>query len=259
MHGIRDSKCGGRPDQQAGLSLPQADTPSLVSVAGSRQQVRSVREMVVQSVPRVKYRVARYALLEMPAYQWPSDSVSQIQAFEARHGDAEAGALLLSAVLSVDALHYLGDVDALDDLSQETINGHAPHVVDVAHARWATGTCCTALDLCAASLGRVFCPTKGPKERALASFVNDQALLARLPVSARGWVQQVDADPAYRQIKEARNALTHARLPRRFSMPRQRLQLQVGATRFDVARVVTTSTLVATGHVCRLLKELPML
>src|SRR5438874_9903263 len=97
----------------------------------------------------------------MPACHWPEDPMHVIAQFEARHGNSESGALLLFAVWAVESLYYLGDLDQRLDPSQATIGEHSADVVDVAHARWATGTCITALDLCAAALGRALCAHAG--------------------------------------------------------------------------------------------------
>jgi len=93
----------------------------------------------------------------MLPYNWPVDYTNVIQEFETKYGAPEASALLSFAVWAVDSLYYLSHLDdEADYLHQRTIKGHRSDVVDVAHARWATTTCITALDLCAAGLGRVF-------------------------------------------------------------------------------------------------------
>ncbi len=169
----------------------------------------------------------------MPACHWRNDPVQDIAQFEARHGNPESGALLLFAVSAVDSLYYLGDVDRAIDPSQATVGDHVADVVDVAHARWATGTCITALDLCAAALGRALCAQTGTRELDIGDFDPDPErtqkraarLRANLPVQARRWIDNVLADPGYKQIKAARDSLTHARVSRHFTVPRQRLRL----------------------------------
>src|SRR5687768_12483399 len=106
----------------------------------------------------------------MPPHTWATDPVTLVQAFEARHAQREAGALLVWAAWSVDCLHYLDDVDGEYDRSRTVRGGHRPDVVDIAHVRWATGTCITALDLCAAGLGRTFCRQTSARELALPDF-----------------------------------------------------------------------------------------
>jgi hypothetical protein len=93
----------------------------------------------------------------MPPLEWPVDPIPVNQQFAPRRNCQEAGALLNFAVWTAESVTYLPDVDCRDDLSTPTINGHAAHVVDVAHTRWAVGSCITTLDLCAAALGRALC------------------------------------------------------------------------------------------------------
>jgi hypothetical protein len=198
----------------------------------------------------------------MPPFNGPHDPVEIIQSFDARHGVPAAGSLLLFAVWTVDSLYYLEDLDRADDLSQPTIRGHRPDVVDVAHARWATGGCATALDLGAAGLGRALAGHTGQNELDLASLRPNgkhRQLRARLPATAIGWVDTVLADPDYHEIRDARNLLTHAKLLRHFSLPRQRLRLDVGRRRIDVPTLVQQARDVATRNVTTLVSLLPQL
>jgi len=138
-------------------------------------------------------------------------------------------------------------------------------VVDVAHARWATGTCITALDLCAAALGRAFCAHTGTRELDIGSFDPERAAkrVARrrenLPAQARLWIDSVLKDPDYNQIKAARDSLTHKRIPRHLTCPRQRLRLQVEDNQLDVPTVIDRAKDVASKHVSRLVAILPEL
>jgi hypothetical protein len=194
----------------------------------------------------------------MPPFQWQNEPTATIIEFESRHGSPQAGALLLTAVGAVDSLYYLRDLDQGDDLSQPTINGHSPDIVDLAHARWATATCSTALDLCAAALGKVFCGHSGAHELKVPSF-NSPANRSKLPIAAGDWVDNLLQDTRYDQLKAIRNPLTHSKLPRRFYMPRERIRLQVGALFIDVPTIVNNSVQLATDHVCGLLGILPLL
>lgn len=186
-----------------------------------------------------------------------------IPQFEARHPNPESGALLLFAVWAVDSLYYLHDVDCALDPSQAMIGEHVADVVDVAHARWAVGTCITSLDLCAAALGRALCAHTGPHELAIGSFDRKNkratALRAKLPSPALQWIDNVLTDLGYHQIKEARDSLIHARLRRHFSIPRKRLSLKVGDNRVDVPTIVDRAKDVGTRHVLQLLAILPEL
>jgi hypothetical protein len=92
-----------------------------------------------------------------------SKRIEIISAFEARHADPEAGALLLWTTFCIESLAYLDDIDKV--FGESAVGGlHDPAVVDISHARWAPGTCVTALDLSSAALGRVFCSYKPGKE-----------------------------------------------------------------------------------------------
>jgi hypothetical protein len=106
----------------------------------------------------------------MPSYNWPVDPIKLIQHFEARHNSPKAGALFMWAVSTVDCLYYLDDIDHDFDSSRKPLEDHRRDIIDVAHARWATGSSITALDLCAAGLGRSFCANKGIHELDLEDF-----------------------------------------------------------------------------------------
>lgn len=204
----------------------------------------------------------------MPPIAWPSLSSNPIGAFEVRHHTPEGGALLTWAISSVDALHYLVDFDAAYNSSRLAPGGHSPDVVDVAHARWATSTSVTALDLCAAAFGRAYCGQVGPKELDLGSFSvsGGRKQLARrlsLPAAVQQWLRAVDADPLFAEVKTVRDALTHRRLPRRVyasvgtSHPNPRIDLQVGSSAKAVPQIILEACTVATSHVVALINILP--
>ena len=156
----------------------------------------------------------------MARYAWSVEPMDVISAFEKRHAQPDSGALLAWAALSVDSVHYLADIDKEFEARPEIAGDHSPDIADVAHARWATGTCITSLDLCAAALGRTFCGHTSARELALADFDPSKspkrasALLAKLPASARDWIKDVLGDPRYKEIKTARDWLTHSRVRR---------------------------------------------
>ncbi len=203
----------------------------------------------------------------MPPYNWPTDPMDAVRQSEARHKNPAAGALFAWAFWTVDCLHYLDDLDFAYNASPTGSLGHKPDVVDVAHARWATGTCITALDLCAAGLARAFCSHAGPKELDLGDFDpgvsrNAPKTRALLPAAALNWVDTVLADPDYNTVKSARDWLTHSRLPRHFVMaaggPPQRLSLELpGAVRLPVRQLVELARDLATRHVTAFLTVLP--
>jgi hypothetical protein len=76
----------------------------------------------------------------MPPFTWTSEPIGLIQSFETRHKNPLAGALFAWAAWAVESLHYLDDIDSEYDASHTVIGAHPPDVVDVAHARWATGS-----------------------------------------------------------------------------------------------------------------------
>ncbi len=143
----------------------------------------------------------------MPPFNWRVDPTELIKSFEDRHQNPASGALFFWAVWAVDSLHYLDDIDRTYDTTPTTIADHRPDVVDVAHARWATATSITALDLCAAGLGRAFCQHQRKNDLALKKFApntpSNQARRAKLPPTARKWVDAVHADPQYKTIKRS--------------------------------------------------------
>lgn len=139
----------------------------------------------------------------MPPHTWATDAMRVAQTLEAKViGSEEAGALIAHAAWCVDALHYQLDLDARS--RAESSLGHNADTADVAHVRWATSTAITALDLCAAALGRVYCGVTGPHEHDLRTFDEAsrdakraraaRAAMAALPVSASAWVRAVLAD-----------------------------------------------------------------
>lgn len=205
----------------------------------------------------------------MPPLKWTREPTELIRLFETRHYTPASGALFSWAAWAVEGLHYLDDIDRAYDCSHATIGGHSRDVVDVAHARWATATCITALDLCAAGLGHAFCGHKRTLELDIGYFdpsgkpsKQKVALRAKLPPPARQWVDDVCADPKYRQLKDARDWLTHSRVKRHFTLaaggPPQRLQLEL-ATKVEVRQLVEGAWDFATRHVSAFLELLPRL
>jgi hypothetical protein len=205
----------------------------------------------------------------MPPFSWATDPHIVIQNFEKRRGGPEAGALFAWATVCVQSLHYLDDIDEAHDRSSQVPGGHHPDHVAVAHARWATSTSITALDLCAAGLGRAFCIYNGWREFDLRDLgatkpKDRQAACQRaLPELAIQWVQDVLADDDYKKIELARHSLTHSRLPQHFYLvvggPHRRQELQVEAQKLTVRHIVETSKNVAVRHVSSFIDLLPKL
>lgn len=173
------------------------------------------------------------------------------------------------AVSAVDALYYLAEIDASYDSSRSVLGKHHPDVIDIAHARWAAGTSMTALDLCAAALGRAICKHTKEKELDLGRFEcarkKKQELFCNLPKEAVQWLERVLDDPGLKKLKDVRHPLTHRKLPRHLfasidsSGPDERLELQVGANRVRVADLVVEFRDLATTHVAALIQILPNL
>lgn len=195
----------------------------------------------------------------------PSNPVGD---FETRHRTPEGGALLAWALSCVEALHYLVDFDATYDATRLMPGEHSGAVIDVAHARWATGTSVTALDLCAAAFGRAYCKHAGPIELDLGSFLTSGSKKQRsrwsaLPAGAQQWLTAVNTDPAFAELKAVRDALTHRRLPRRIyasvgsPLPDPRLDIQVGSSLKPVGQIVLEACKVSTEHVVALIAILP--
>jgi hypothetical protein len=187
----------------------------------------------------------------MPPYNWAVDPVQLVQSFESKHNNPVAGALFAWAVWTVDCLYYLDDLDEAFDRSRAPIAQHRPDVVDVAHARWATGTSITSLDLCAAGLGHAFCGNTGTHEFDIGDI--NAARKAQLPPEAQQWFDRVIADPQYNIVKSARDWLTHSRVSRHSaiggaSLP-ERLKLQFGPSRLPVRDLVLVARDLATRHV----------
>ena len=203
----------------------------------------------------------RVKIVEMPPVNWPIEPVTTVNEFATRHGLAHHSGLILHGVWAVDSLHYLAEIDAQDDLSNETILGYPPDRVDVAHVRWATGTCITALDLCAAGLGRIFCGHTATKELAVSDFAPKVKrkidYRAMLPAPALKWLDELLGDDDYVKVKDVRNALTHGLIRRHFKMPRQRLDIQVRDVRLDVPTIVAISRDTAQAQIGKLLDILP--
>lgn len=196
----------------------------------------------------------------MSAFEWKTDSVSVIQAFEVRHPNGEAGALVLWAINCVDTLHYLDDLRHVVNRSHALSAEHTPDLIDVAHVRWATVTSITALDLCAASLGRVFCGHAGDQELDVRFFTtrNDApARRARLPPPALAWVDALQSDDDYRTILDARHCLTHRRPVRHLRMSGP-MSLDVGhGAPMTVEELVDRARDLAARHVVSFLDQLP--
>lgn len=210
----------------------------------------------------------------MSVLNWPTEPIELIRAFEIRHNNPASGALFSWAVWEVESLQYLDDIDRAYDASRTVVGAHRPDVVDVAHARWATGTSISALDLCAAGLGRTFCSHREVREFALAYFdpqphgrrehkENIHRRRAQLPLQAKQWVDDVFKDSQYTVVKGARDWLTHSRVTRHFTLatrePDPRLELELDETRLPVRKLIEHARDLATRHVIHFMQILPQI
>jgi hypothetical protein len=197
----------------------------------------------------------------MPPVNWAMEPSVIVSDFAMRHGHPHHAGLILHGVWAVDGLHYLAELDLEDDLSTDTIRGYPPDRVDVAHVRWATATCVTALDLCAAGIGRILCGHMGIKELAATHFARrddgNGKHRGALPPLILNWFDELFNDAGYMKVKRVRDALTHGLVRRHFKMPRERLDIQVRNVRMDAPSIVTISRDTAERQISELLAVLP--
>ncbi len=210
----------------------------------------------------------------MPPFAWSRDPMVVIKEFEERYKSDWAGPCFLFAISSAESLHYLHDIDLAYETCYVSVGNHRADVVDVAHARWATSSCISVLDLCAAGLGHAFCSNLSGYELDLGCFdakrtanwetnnADKQRLdwQKEIPPSALQWVRNVLDDVDYGEIKKLRNALIHSRLNRHFRMslggPPQRLKLEGKSKQWEVPQIVQVARDVATTHVSKFLEVL---
>src|SRR4051812_1807307 len=107
----------------------------------------------------------------MPTITWPKTPGDIVAAFEQRRPNrGDTGALMMWATFTVEGIYYLSDLDDAYRAGSVSSLGHQPETIEISHIRWAAGTAITALDLCAAALGREFCECNGPHEYSLRNF-----------------------------------------------------------------------------------------
>jgi hypothetical protein len=101
---------------------------------------------------------------------WPHKNPETVdQQFNVRHSGA--GMTLTNsfmwAVWAAAGSDYLEKLDALHPAGP--VQAH-PELLDISHVRWATGNAITAIDLCAATMGHLFCRSQGGRELSLRDF-----------------------------------------------------------------------------------------
>jgi hypothetical protein len=143
----------------------------------------------------------------VPTPEWGPIHSQGIAAIQA--ANYEAGFRAHTARDCVDSLYYLYDLDAAAQPNGfEDVLGHRWSTVDLSHARGASTTAITAIDLCAAALGRIHSGIEGDAwDRSVVSALKDAKITA-IPGAAE-WLEEVAARPLYEIIRDARHLFTH--------------------------------------------------
>lgn len=156
----------------------------------------------------------------MAPHEWSGDPEAAARRLSRVNGDAQARVSF--AVECVNGLHYLADLD--DHLvprdAATNVLSHGWQAVDMAHARWAAGSAITALDLCAAALGRLYCGISGDRRDLSVESVRDkhwETLTTALGNPSR-WIAAVRGDHRYKDLLRLRHELTHQVQPRSYSV-----------------------------------------
>ena len=171
---------------------------------------------------------------------WPLDPAQVDTNYKKRHAaEPTLPNTFIWATWTAAGSKYLQQLDAAGAVDDG--------LIDISHVRWATMNAITAIDLCAATMGRLFCDHTGTNELDLRAFdrrsnrgkrrqtrgrvlsivmnwfcpkpaENSRAsadeLLAKLPDAFRDWVTTTLADQRYKDVLKLRNPLTHAHLNR---------------------------------------------
>jgi hypothetical protein len=155
--------------------------------------------------------------MTMAPHLWPLDPATVDQNFKARHGAGTLPNTFIWATWTAAGSDYLEKLDA---------SCPGGDLVDISHVRWATANAITAIDLCAATIGRLFCGVSGMWELSLRDFESTGSSRHQAEVAARRalvpqnaqdflrWVDDTLADPRYIELHDARNPFTHAWLQR---------------------------------------------
>jgi hypothetical protein len=159
---------------------------------------------------------------------WPRNPQEVSRDFNARHQGATLPVAFDWAVWAAEGSDYLEKLDAGHTAGPVPAGAPHPGLVDISHVRWATANAITAIDLCAATVGRLFCGVSGTWELSLRDFdpkgsskPKHQAEVERrrklVPQDAQDflrWVKDTLADPRYVELHDARNPFTHSWLQR---------------------------------------------
>jgi hypothetical protein len=138
---------------------------------------------------------------------WTVDPLEANQRLDERYPGREAGQLAAWAAWTVEGMDYLADIDSQ---RPATYSGQEEQrAIDLSHARWATVDAVTAIDLCAAALGRMHCgyPDERGREMDFGNAKKNSKLRDRRDCQL--WIEAVTSDPAYDQTWKLRDALVH--------------------------------------------------
>lgn len=156
----------------------------------------------------------------MSAHDWSTDPQAAARRLNVVNADAQAR--LSFAVECVNGLHYLVDLDEhLVPIDAATnVLDHNWQVVDIAHVRWASTSAITALDLCAAALGRLYCGiSDDDRDLSVESARRSHwETLAAAPGQPSRWISAVRGDHRYNALLQLRHDLTHKVRPRSYSV-----------------------------------------
>lgn len=209
--------------------------------------------------------------MTMTPHLWaPLDPMAVAQQFDQSHGSGMTlPQSFIWAVWAAEGSHYLEKLDATHPGGDHDVppTGTHPDLVDIAHVRWATGNAITAIDLCAATIGRLFCGNMGSRELSLRDFdpgnvrhltavTANRASLAPPRQDFLRWVDDTLADQLYQKLHQARNPFTHSWLQRKLfsggQAPANRTEFEVLGTGYQMnaRKMVEDSASLAIGRVC---------
>jgi hypothetical protein len=208
--------------------------------------------------------------MTMAPHLWlPLNPQTVDQEFNKRHPATPLPQSFSWAVWAAEGSDYLDKLDATHPgSSYQHIppTGAHPDLIDIAHVRWATGNALTAIDLCAATIGRLFCGVAGQRELSLRDFdpgnashqaavTANRAALAPPSQDFLIWVDDALADQLYQELHDARNPFTHSWLQRKLfrggPAPANRTEFEVVGTGYgmNARKMVEDSASLAIGRV----------
>ena len=139
-----------------------------------------------------------------------------IQTLGSRNDDA--GRCLRWAAQATQALDYLKDLHEALPKSRELSGGHDVLAIQVAHARWASATSMTAIDLCAAALGYLYLPRCSKDAYYDFRQLCKKITTVRTHPGTTEWIDQVNNNADFKLIDGIRDPLVHRTLPRRYAV-----------------------------------------